>query len=185
MSTVKIIAVAATLGGLGAAACATTAGSLSGQVWRMKIADDGRLVILDSAVVGEWRVCFWYDSRTLATRHLQVNPHCGFVSVTRDRAHFLADEASFEGFVVVFSRSTVPPCARTALPNEEHGTLTPDFSGSPLHLELPAFRYRTAESGYVIATGRVRGDSLVGEWVSADSTCSGSGRESFIMSMRR
>src|SRR2546428_14141573 len=55
MSTVKIIAVAATLGGLGAAACATTAGSLSGQVWRMKIADDGRLVILDSAVVGEWR----------------------------------------------------------------------------------------------------------------------------------
>src|SRR3989442_13936547 len=58
MSTVKIIAVAATLGGLGAAACATTAGSLSGQVWRMKIADDGRLVILDSAVVGEWRGWF-------------------------------------------------------------------------------------------------------------------------------
>src|SRR2546426_8953439 len=109
MSTVKIIAVAATLGGLGAAACATTAGSLSGQVWRMKIADDGRLVILDSAVVGEWQGCFLYDRPTLPTRPLPLNPPCGFVSGTREKGPVFPGDASFLSFCVVFSRSTMPP----------------------------------------------------------------------------
>jgi hypothetical protein len=150
----------------------------------MQVTHDGRVVILDAAVVGDWQVCFGYDSLTVETRQPQPNPHCGFLEVTGDRAQFLADDASFSDFAVEFSRSTVPPCARRALPNEEHGSLTPDFYGSSVHLELPAFQYRTAESNYLVATGHVRGDSLVGEWMSADSTCWGTGRELFVMSRR-
>ena len=168
-----------------ATACTTASRSGGAPRWTMRTTHDGRVVILDSAVVGGWQVCFWYDSLTLETRHPRPNPHCGSLRVTGETAQFLADDASFSGFIVDFSSSTVPPCARRALRNGEDGTLIPDFYGSSVHLELPAFRYQTPASAYVIASGRVRGDSLVGDWATADSTCSGSGPELFVMSRRQ
>ena len=165
-------------------ACATSPSSTGRHVWTMQSSESGRVVHLDSAVVGEWQICFWYDSLTLQTRHPRPNPHCGALRVTGQAAQFVAVDASFSGFIVRFSRSTVPPCARTGLPNERQGTLIPDFYGVSVHLELPAFQFWSGESDYVAATGSVRGDSLVGKWMSRDSTCAGDGDELFVMSPR-
>src|SRR5947208_3477975 len=126
----------------------------------------------------------------LVVVRMQTRPLAGVPDVTYERepvplyTQFVVVDASFSGFIVRFSRSTVPPCARTGLPNERQGTLIPDFYGVSVHLELPAFQFWSGESDYVAATGSVRGDSLVGKWMSRDSTCAGDGDELFVMSPR-
>jgi len=97
-------------------ACATSPSSTGRHVWTMQSSESGRVVHLDSAVVGEWQICFWYDSLTLQTRHPRPNPHCGDALRGRRRSSWQSTRRSLASSSAshdLLSRRVHGPACRT------------------------------------------------------------------------